>query len=153
MTARHSAAAAPLLGRHGSMPPTAGLRRPLSQRWRGASAVGRAASRGQRRTLPWPPPGPRLHSVLRVFLLSFSQIVQHFTELDLRITSARISSDGGWFVDGELPFRFPAAHSACPSIAACGGGGIQPGVCEGGDGWLCAASAGVQQRGCSASWL
>ena len=29
-----------------------------------------------------------------------AQIVQHFTELDLRITSARISSDGGWFVDG-----------------------------------------------------
>ena len=29
------------------------------------------------------------------------QIVQHLTELDLRITSARISSDGGWFVDGE----------------------------------------------------
>lgn len=30
---------------------------------------------------------------------SLIYIVQHFTELDLRITSARISSDGGWFVD------------------------------------------------------
>ena len=30
------------------------------------------------------------------------QVVQHFTELGLRIHSARISSDGGWFVDGAL---------------------------------------------------
>lgn len=29
------------------------------------------------------------------------QVVQHFTELGLRINSARVSSDGGWFVDGE----------------------------------------------------
>ena len=28
-------------------------------------------------------------------------MVQHFTELGLRINSARVSSDGGWFVDGE----------------------------------------------------
>jgi hypothetical protein len=34
-------------------------------------------------------------------MLHVMQIVQHFTELDLRITSARISSDGGWFVDGK----------------------------------------------------
>ncbi|PSC74677.1 ACT domain-containing ACR2 [Micractinium conductrix] len=30
---------------------------------------------------------------------SLIYIVQHFTELDLRISSARVSSDGGWFVD------------------------------------------------------
>ncbi|KAL4438995.1 hypothetical protein ABPG77_006932 [Micractinium sp. CCAP 211/92] len=30
---------------------------------------------------------------------SLIYMVQHFTELDLRISSARISSDGGWFVD------------------------------------------------------
>ncbi|PRW60951.1 uridylyltransferase [Chlorella sorokiniana] len=30
---------------------------------------------------------------------SLIYMVQHFTELDLRICSARISSDGGWFVD------------------------------------------------------
>lgn len=28
-----------------------------------------------------------------------AQVVQHFTELALEIRSARISSDGGWFVD------------------------------------------------------
>lgn len=28
------------------------------------------------------------------------QVVQHLTELGLRINSARISSDGGWFHDG-----------------------------------------------------
>lgn len=33
------------------------------------------------------------------------QIVQHFTELDLRINRARISSDGGWFVDGKLYWK------------------------------------------------
>ena len=27
------------------------------------------------------------------------QVVQHFTELGLGVTKARISSDGGWFVD------------------------------------------------------
>ena len=27
------------------------------------------------------------------------QVVQHFTELGLNVKSARISSDGGWFVD------------------------------------------------------
>lgn len=32
----------------------------------------------------------------------FLQVVEHFTELGLRINSARVSSDGGWFVDGEL---------------------------------------------------
>lgn len=36
-----------------------------------------------------------------LILLLRLQMVQHFTELDLRICSARISSDGGWFVDGE----------------------------------------------------
>jgi hypothetical protein len=30
------------------------------------------------------------------------QVVQHFTELGLNVRSARISSDGGWFVDGAL---------------------------------------------------
>ena len=28
-----------------------------------------------------------------------TQVVQHFTELGLGVTKARISSDGGWFVD------------------------------------------------------
>ena len=28
------------------------------------------------------------------------QVVQHFTELGLNVRRARISSDGGWFVDG-----------------------------------------------------
>jgi UTP:GlnB (protein PII) uridylyltransferase len=32
----------------------------------------------------------------------WSQVVQHFTELGLRINSARISSDGGWFHDRKL---------------------------------------------------
>lgn len=27
------------------------------------------------------------------------QVVQHLTELGLNVKSARISSDGGWFVD------------------------------------------------------
>lgn len=30
----------------------------------------------------------------------FCQVVQHFTELGLNVRRARISSDGGWFVDG-----------------------------------------------------
>ena len=29
------------------------------------------------------------------------QVVQHFTELSLEVKRARISSDGGWFMDGE----------------------------------------------------
>lgn len=40
-------------------------------------------------------------NVIVLILLLRLQMVQHFTELDLRICSARISSDGGWFVDGE----------------------------------------------------
>ena len=32
---------------------------------------------------------------------SLVHVVQHFTELGLRINSARVSSDGGWFVDDE----------------------------------------------------
>ena len=32
-----------------------------------------------------------------------SQVVQHMLALALQIRKARISSDGGWFVDGELP--------------------------------------------------
>lgn len=31
------------------------------------------------------------------------QVVQGLTELGLEVHSARISSDGGWFVDGMLP--------------------------------------------------
>lgn len=31
------------------------------------------------------------------------QVVQHFTELGLNVRRARISSDGGWFVDGTAP--------------------------------------------------
>ena len=30
------------------------------------------------------------------------QVVQHFTELGLNVGRARISSDGGWFVDGKV---------------------------------------------------
>lgn len=30
------------------------------------------------------------------------QVVQHFTEMGLNVRRARISSDGGWFVDGEV---------------------------------------------------
>ena len=30
------------------------------------------------------------------------QVVQHFTELGLAVRKARISSDGGWFVDGKF---------------------------------------------------
>lgn len=30
------------------------------------------------------------------------QVVQHFTELGLAVRKARISSDGGWFVDGTV---------------------------------------------------
>ena len=30
------------------------------------------------------------------------QVVQHFTELGLNVRRARISSDGGWFVDGKV---------------------------------------------------
>jgi hypothetical protein len=38
------------------------------------------------------------------------QVVQHFTELGLRIRNARISSDGGWFHDSEY------AHPCHPSL-------------------------------------
>ena len=36
-------------------------------------------------------------------LLRHLQVVQHMLALALQIRRARISSDGGWFVDGELP--------------------------------------------------
>lgn len=36
---------------------------------------------------------------------SLVHVVQHFTELGLRINSARVSSDGGWFVDGECGWQ------------------------------------------------
>lgn len=36
-------------------------------------------------------------------LLRHPQVVQHMLALALQIRRARISSDGGWFVDGELP--------------------------------------------------
>ena len=50
------------------------------------------------------------------------QIVQHFTELDLRISSARVSSDGGWFVDGEHPPRRAAARRVPPPALHTSGG-------------------------------
>lgn len=33
------------------------------------------------------------------------QVVQHFTELGLRINNARISSDGGWFHDSKSAWQ------------------------------------------------
>ena len=35
-------------------------------------------------------------------LCAVCQVVQHFTELGLNVRRARISSDGGWFVDGKV---------------------------------------------------
>lgn len=40
------------------------------------------------------------------------QVVQHFTELGLNVRRARISSDGGWFVDGKAPMVL-LTTSAC----------------------------------------
>lgn len=47
------------------------------------------------------------------------QMVQHFTELDLRISSARISSDGGWFVDGEQGQRHSSKHTRSDRRVQC----------------------------------
>lgn len=47
------------------------------------------------------------------------QVVQCLTELGLSVKQARISSDGGWFVDGEQ-LGCCAAHPTIVSGADCG---------------------------------
>ena len=41
------------------------------------------------------------------------QVVQHFTELGLNVRRARISSDGGWFVDGASVFCVLLSSCCC----------------------------------------
>lgn len=55
-----------------------------------------------------------LSLVLTLSLFSACQVVQTLTELNLSIRKARISSDGGWFVDGECSAPVPICALLTP---------------------------------------
>ncbi len=92
---------APRLSVRGSAAPAGG--------WRssGAAAQGACALRlapGLWRGVTWRGPARRNADVRRWRTFDRRlQVVQCLTELNLSIRKARISSDGGWFVDGERP--------------------------------------------------
>lgn len=61
----------------------------------------------------------RLEAVRRYMLMAPVQVVQHFTELGLRIHFGRVTSCGGWFVDGEA-FGSPGGEGESGLVPGAG---------------------------------
>ena len=59
--------------------------------------------------------GAILAPLHHVSCANWTQVVQCLTELGLSIKRARISSDGGWFVDGEGTHGEQRGGGSCPA--------------------------------------